>query len=104
MVCLLFGVLSSSSILYNAVPTSSKVLVNGEVVAFDAYNINGSNYFKLRDLAKILSGTEKQFEVTWNNENKAIELISDKAYTAVGVSWHGAANTVVIDTAVSYED
>ena len=79
-----YGIISSSSILYTAVPTSSKVLVNGEIVAFDAYNINGNNYFKLRDLAKILSGTKKQFEVAWDNENKAIMLISGKAYTTVG--------------------
>ena len=33
-----------------ATPTASTVLVNGEKKAFDAYNIEGSNYFKLRDL------------------------------------------------------
>lgn len=34
-----------------AKPTASKVLVNGKEVAFDAYNINDNNYFKLRDIA-----------------------------------------------------
>jgi hypothetical protein len=41
----------------SASPTSSTVLVNGKNVAFDAYNINGNNYFKLRDLAYTLNGT-----------------------------------------------
>lgn len=67
-----------------AVPTSSTVYVNGQAIEFDAYNINGNNYFKLRDLAYALSGTEKQFEVMWNEQAKAIELISDMPYTPVG--------------------
>jgi hypothetical protein len=65
-------------------PTSSPVLVNGESVAFDAYNIANNNYFKLRDLAFILSGTEKQFEVTWISELNTILLTPGEAYTAVG--------------------
>ena len=65
-------------------PTASTVLVNGENKAFDAYNINDNNYFKLRDLAFVLSGTEKQFEVSWSEAANAISLTSGKAYTAVG--------------------
>ncbi len=68
----------------NANPTNSKVLVNGKEVAFDAYTIDGSNYFKLRDLAYVLNGTEKQFEVGWDNASKTITLTSGSAYTANG--------------------
>ena len=68
----------------SATPTSSTVLVNGKNTAFDAYNINGSNYFKLRDLAYVLNGTEKQFEVGWDNAAKAISLTSGAAYTPAG--------------------
>lgn len=68
----------------SANPTNSKVLVNGKEVAFDAYTIDGSNYFKLRDLAYVLSGTEKQFEVGWDNASKTITLTSGKSYTANG--------------------
>ncbi|MDE7221564.1 MAG: WG repeat-containing protein [Oscillospiraceae bacterium] len=67
-----------------AAPTQSTVLVNGKSISFDAYSINDNNYFKLRDLAKALSGTEKQFEVTWDREKQAIDLLSNKPYTAVG--------------------
>jgi hypothetical protein len=74
----------STTPAFTAKPTSSTVLVNGKNVAFDAYNISGNNYFKLRDLAYILSGTGKQFEVSWDGENNAIILTSGKPYTTVG--------------------
>ena len=41
-----------------AVPTASTILLNGVPTAFTAYNIGGNNYFKLRDLAYALNGTE----------------------------------------------
>jgi len=67
-----------------AVPTSSKILVNGTPVTFEAYNINGNNYFKLRDLAQALSGSDKQFDIAWDGNYQAITLFPGKAYTAVG--------------------
>lgn len=67
-----------------AMPTAAKVLVNGVEISFEAYSINGNNYFKLRDLAKVLSGSSKQFEVAWDNEKGAINLESNKPYTVVG--------------------
>jgi len=53
-------------------------------VTFDSYNINGSNYFKLRDLAYALSGTTKRFSVDWNESANAITMTSGKPYVAVG--------------------
>jgi hypothetical protein len=58
--------------------------VNGQAVAFDAYTISGNNYFKLRDLAYVLHGTEKQFAVTWDGAGDAISLASGQPYTPVG--------------------
>jgi len=137
-----------------AIPTSSMVMINGKTYQFDAYNIDGSNYFKLRDLAMALNGTGKSFEVAFDETSGAIHLSSGKAYTPVGgelkmgdgkeknavktssaiykdgsianftayningnnyfklrdvaqafdfgVSWDGAANTIVIDASQSY--
>ena len=65
-------------------PTSAAVLVNGEDTSFEAYNIEGNNYFKLRDLAFVLSGTDKQFNVGWDRENNAISLTSSESYDIVG--------------------
>jgi|GEM_PF-5285478 len=67
-----------------AIPTSATVLVNGTLVAFDAYNIGGNNYFKLRDLAFALNGSGKQFEVVWDGAANAIRLTSGQPYTVVG--------------------
>ena len=79
-----FKTLTEQSGRITARPTSSAILVNGANVSFDAYNISDNNYFKLRDLAYILSGTEAQFEVEWDAANNAIRLTSGRAYTAVG--------------------
>ena len=68
----------------DAKPTSHSVYVDGKQVNCAAYAINGNNYFKLRDLAAMVNGTEKQFEVTWNENQKAISLLSNKPYTIVG--------------------
>lgn len=82
--CLLFAISSPAFAAegVSAMPTSATVLVNGKNVAFQAYNIEGSNYFKLRDIAKALSGTEKQFEV--GVDGTKIILTSGEAYTPVG--------------------
>ncbi len=72
-----------------ATPTASSVLVNGEKTVFDAYNIGGNNYFKLRDLAYVLNGTDKQFEVTWDEANNAILLTSGNANPSVGDEMQG---------------
>ena len=65
-------------------PTASKVFVNGVEKSFEAYNIGGSNYFKLRDLAFVLNNTNKYFEVGYDNATKAITLTTGKPYTADG--------------------
>src|SRR5690554_1452545 len=93
--------------LVNALPTSAKVLVNGEEVSFNAYNINGNNYFKLRDLATAVSGSVKQFQVEWDNEVRAINLISGQAYTSVGgemTSGDGEAKEGTLNTSKIYKD
>lgn len=90
-----------------ATPNRSTVLVNGQSVAFDAYTINQNNYFKLRDLAKILSGTAKQFEVTWDGERNAIDMVSGQPYTVVGgemAQGDGVDKTASLNTAIIYLD
>lgn len=67
-----------------AAPSKVIVLVNDREVAFDAYNIKGNNYFKLRDLAYTLSGSSARFDVTWSPDLDAILMTSDERYTPVG--------------------
>ncbi|SHI15821.1 ABC-type sugar transport system, substrate-binding protein, contains N-terminal xre family HTH domain [Sporobacter termitidis DSM 10068] len=65
-------------------PTNSAVFINGTSVSFQAYTVDGYNYFKLRDIAKALTGTGKQFDVGYDGANNAITLTPGKAYTPVG--------------------
>ena len=67
-----------------ALPIASSVLVNNIQVDFDAYKINDNNYFKLRDVAFALNGTEKEFEVGWDSGADAIALTSNEPYTPAG--------------------
>jgi hypothetical protein len=67
-----------------AAPATAKVFVDNVSKAFDAYNINGNNYFKLRDIAYALNGSAKQFEVSWDAASGTILLKSGATYTAVG--------------------
>lgn len=93
--------------LATAKPITSKVLVNGTNTSFDAYNINGNNYFKLRDVAEIVKGTEKQFEVEWNPQMKAINLISNQPYTAVGgemMQGDGKTKSASLNNSKIYQD
>lgn len=64
--------------------SSQKLSVNGRLVDCEKYNIDGANYFRLRDLALLLSGTECQFEVGWDGETNTVTVTSGKAYTPVG--------------------
>lgn len=68
----------------SAEPADSEILINGVSTKFQAYLINGYNYFKLRDIAKVISGTEKQFEVSWDKDKNAISLITGQPYTSSG--------------------
>lgn len=67
-----------------AKPSLFKVFLNGFEVDFDAYDINNNTYFKLHDLAYVLNGTEKEFDVAWDDVKKAIIITSDMHYTPIG--------------------
>ncbi len=73
-----------SPVMRLAYPTSSKIMIDEKAVKLEAYNIGNNSYFKLRDVAMLLSGTKKQFNVTWNADLNAVELISGKAYSPIG--------------------
>lgn len=83
LMCLsLLSVGASAS--FKASASAQNLEVNGTAVTCEKYNIDGSNYFKLRDIAKLLSGTKSQFEVGWDNASQTISITTGSAYTAVG--------------------
>ena len=67
-----------------AAPNKASVAVDGNAIAIGAYNINGYNYFKLRDVAAALNGTKANFEVGYDASAKAIALSTGSAYSATG--------------------
>lgn len=66
------------------VPAEISISVNGSNVSFPAYNVDGNHYIKLRDLALMLAGSDKQFEVGYNSIDNTILLTRGKAYTVMG--------------------
>lgn len=83
-------------------------LVDGKEMTFDAYNIQRNNYFKLRDFALAVSGSEKQFDVQWDKTRNAIALTSGSSYTVIGGEMSGetgiAPSTLKLNQAPIYKD
>lgn len=55
-----------------ASPSTHYVTVDGVPVSVEAYNIDGNNYFQLRDLARLVG-----FNVTWDNTTRTVEIDTD---------------------------
>jgi len=60
--------------------SSQKLTVDGISKTLNAYNINGNNFVKIRDIASLISGTTKQFSVGFNEANNVVALISKSYY------------------------
>lgn len=67
-----------------AYPATMTVMLDGKQVKPVGYNINGNNYYKLRDIALILNGTTAQFGVTWDKSTRSMNLTPGSSYEAVG--------------------
>ena len=69
-----------------AAPSPQRFLVNGEDagVFCDIYNINNYNYFKLRDIAALLEGTEAQFAVGYDNATRTVTITTGGTYIWTG--------------------
>lgn len=63
------------------VVSTQALSVDGELVEAEAYNVDGSNYFKLRDLAALLADTGSKFNVTYEAPNMIVT--TGEAYTAL---------------------
>lgn len=67
-----------------ALPMSSTIIIDGTVVPFTAYGINGNNYFKLRDLAMALRKSSKKFNVYWDQSKQVISVAIGQEYKIAG--------------------
>ena len=60
------------------------LVVDGAPREAEKYNIDGRNYFKLRDLAYLLNGTGSQFSVGWDGARQTVTVTSGKPYEPDG--------------------
>ena len=58
--------------------------VTGQTVYCDAYNIDGSNYFKLRDLAMLLTDTGSRFAVDYDEATQSVQVSTGRANAPIG--------------------
>lgn len=68
----------------NVTVSLQNLSVDGIDADCDKYNIDGSNYFKLRDLAQLLSKTDSRFSISFDEQSNAVAVVSGKEYTPVG--------------------
>ena len=67
----------------DAVKNTKKVTLDGEEVKVGAYDVEGFNYLKLRDVAAIINGKKCQFSVGYDEPTKLISVELAKAYEKV---------------------
>ena len=75
------GIINSYASGLTATSTVSKISIDENQASLKTYNIGGYNYVKLRDIAWLLNGSTKQFDVAWDNNKKSINLLSNAPYT-----------------------
>ena len=63
--------------------SSQSIYLNGKLLKIECYNVNGYNYFKLRDIAYILNSTANKFSVVFDGSQN-IYINTGIAYSPVG--------------------
>lgn len=67
-----------------AQPKQVNIKVDNRESKVSAYNINGYNYFKLRDVAALLNNTSKQFNVDYKEKINCVRILPEEPYSSVG--------------------
>lgn len=87
-----------------ATPTKDALYADGVKKTPSIYKIDGSNYFKVRDVAAVLNGTEKQFSVGFDSAAGSVALLSGQSYAPTGSEMKpgkgGTATAVVSDNSI----
>ncbi|MCL2124363.1 MAG: serine hydrolase [Oscillospiraceae bacterium] len=78
------GETGTVTIYSSASPSSANLILNGKEMPLNAYLIGGSHYFKLRDVAFLMKGTECRFNVAWDNAAKSVVMTSGVNYPYTG--------------------
>ena len=67
-----------------ATPTEDILYADGVRKTPSIYKIDGSNYFKVRDVAAVMNGTNKQFAVGFDSATSSVTLTSGQSYSMTG--------------------
>ena len=70
--------------LLTADKSQARVTVNGKTVDVSGYSVNGSNYYKIRDIAMVLRTTGSKFNVEWNQSKNTISVETGVKYVIAG--------------------
>ena len=84
LVLLLLTALLPSALAADVRLSPQNLTVNGVHVRCEKYNIADYNYFKLRDLAYLLNGTESQFAVGYDADTNTVTIETGRPYEPNG--------------------
>lgn len=68
----------------NVVRSSQRLSLDGAAVSAEAYNIDDSNYYRLRDVAMLLRETNARFSVDFDSAAQVVSLVAGEAYESNG--------------------
>ena len=80
-------------------PISSRVLVDSVEIEFEAYLIEDRNYFRIRDIAYVLSSTPVQFNVYWDDVTRSIVFVSGQEYVPLGTEMAASSGELKLPVA-----
>lgn len=98
------AVLPDASAELSVSHSTSNVAVDNFLVAPEGYCINQENYYKLRDLAFLLTGKNTAFDVVWDDEHQCISMISGRDYTIAGGEMAPAGDAEIYKFVPSYSE
>ena len=81
---LALALLPAGALAAQVVASPQNLRVDGRAIDCEKYNIDGSNYFKLRDVAMLLNGTGSSFSVGWDGEKNLISIVTGEDYVPNG--------------------
>lgn len=67
-----------------ATPSDAILSINGREYELAGYNVNNSNYYKIRDIAMLMSTTSARFNVEWDPTLNGISILTGERYEIIG--------------------
>lgn len=104
MIGIPYALAADSNASVSAKPVVYTISINEQDYETQVYTINGSEYFRLRDIAFIMIGTTRQFQVEWNETEQSVQIIQGPYYREIGgeLSLSDAEKTAVPTTSTIY--